>query len=130
MSAIRFAAAVAAGLTFTCAVVDTAVAQTPTAATPDVAVPTMNCDNPGTAPLDRAGAAMTRFIKRVEDYKVCVNAYTAAQSAKANDYAAMSRAYGDAANKAIDGYNDYINALNASQKSDKPGAERTQSTGK
>lgn len=120
MSAIRLAAVVTVALICPSLV----HAQTPAAA-PDVVVPQMNCENPGTAPLDRAGAAMTRFIKRVEDYKVCVNAYTAAQSAKANEYAAMSRAYGDAANKAIDGYNDYINALNASQKSDRNGAERT-----
>ncbi len=130
MSAIRIAAAVAAGLTLTCAATGSAVAQTAPAAAPTVTVPAMNCDNPGTAPLDRAGSQMTRFIKRVDDYKLCVNAYTAAQGAKAQEYAAMSRAYEDAANKAIDGYNEYINALNAATKSDKPGAERTGSPAK
>lgn len=87
------------------------------AAAPNVDVPAMSCVNPGSPPLDRAGSDMTRFSKRVEDYKVCINEYTRSTGAKANELAAQSRAYADAANKAIDDYNTYVTALNEKTKS-------------
>lgn len=91
------------------------------ATTPSVDVPPMTCTVPGSPPLDRAGSDMGRFQKRVDDYKVCVNQYTQSTGAKANEYAAQSRAYADAANKAIDDYNTYVTALNEATKSTKGG---------
>ena len=86
--------------------------------------PTMNCPNPGSSPLDRASPDMNRFQKRVEEYKVCVNTYAASTGAKANDYAAQSKTWSDAANKAIDDYNAYVTKLNEATKSPKGGAEK------
>lgn len=120
MSTIRSAVALTGCLTVLCSL--SAFAQQPAA--PAVDVPPMTCVSPGSAPIDRASPSMTRFSKRVEEYKVCVNQYTAMVGAKANDLAAQSRAYSDAANKAIDDYNAYIIALNESTKSTKSGAEK------
>lgn len=83
------------------------------------AVPAMDCPVPGFAPLDKSGTEMTRFQKRVDEYKVCVNKYAAANGAKANELADQSRAHADAANKAIDDYNAYVTKLNESSKSTK-----------
>lgn len=78
-----------------------------------VVVAPMNCPKPGDfAPVDRASPEMTRFQKRLEEYKNCVFAYTKTNGAKASDFAAQSRAYADAANGAIDDYNAYVTELN------------------
>ena len=92
-----------------------------TTATP-VQVPAMECENPGSAPLDKASPQMGRFSKKVEDYKNCVNAYVKVTGGKSNELSDQARAYNEAANKAIDDYNVYIVKLNESTKSDKSGA--------
>ena len=99
-------------------------AQTAPSAAAVAQVPANDCQDPGSAPLNRAGPEMTRFSKRVEEYKVCTNKYVTAQGAKSNELADQARAYGDAANKAIDDYNTYINKLNEQTKSDKSGTTK------
>ena len=100
------------------AIAFSAAAQTPDAPAAVVVAP-MNCPKPGEfAPVDQQSAEATRFRKRLEEYKTCVQSYTKTNSAKANEFAAQSRAYGDAANKAIDDYNAYVTELNAKQKED------------
>ena len=111
---IRSAASLSASLTVLFAA--SAHAQQPAAT---VEVPSMNCPSPGSPPLDRASPDMARFQKRVDEYKVCVNQYASTTGAKANEYAAQSRAWSDAANKAIDDYNAYVTKLNEATKSTK-----------
>lgn len=101
-----------------------AEAQTAAPAATAVQVPQIECQSPGFAPLDKAGSDMTRFSKRVDEYKICVNAYVKSTGAKSNEYADQARAYGDAANKAIEDYNAYITKLNESTKSDKSGTTK------
>lgn len=115
---IAAASACLAGLLAT-----SAPAQQP-APTPAVEVPAMTCPSPGGLPVDRGGAEMGRFQKRVDDYKVCVNEYTKATGAKANEYAAQSRAYAEASNKAIDDYNAYVTGLNEASKAGKAGSAK------
>ena len=89
-----------------------------------VPVPAMDCENPGSAPLDKASPQMGRFTKKVDDYKTCVNAYSKATGAKSNEYADQAKAYNEAANKAIEEYNAYVTKLNESTKSDKSGTTK------
>lgn len=104
--------------------VQEAVAQQPAAAPTAVEVPQSTCKEPGFAPLDRNSPDMGRFQKRFDEYKVCVQAYAAANQAKATEYETQARAYSDAANKTIDAYNSYVNNLNDANKSTKSGAEK------
>jgi hypothetical protein len=106
------------------AMTSVAHAQTPASAAAMAQVPVNVCQDPGNAPLDRASPDMTRFAKRVEEYKLCTNKYVTEQGAKSNELADQARAYGEAANKAIDDYNTYINKLNEQTKSDKSGAKK------
>ncbi len=124
MSSIRSAAFLSASLVL--AALPSAHAQqpAPTPPTTAVTVPPMTCESPGAAPIGPPGPSFTRFQKRVDDYKVCVNQYAAAAGAKSNEFADQARAYADAANKAIDSYNAYVTALNESTKSTKSGAEK------
>ena len=93
-------------------------------ATTAVQVPAMDCENPGSAPLDKASPQMGRFTKKVDDYKNCVNAYVKVTGGKSNELADQSKAYNEAANKAIEDYNAYIVKLNESTKSDKSGTTK------
>jgi len=93
-------------------------------AAPAVQVPAMECENPGSAPLDKASPQMGRFSKKVEDYKICVNAYVKVTGAKSNEFADQAKAYNEAANKAIDDYNTYVTKLNEATKSDKSGTTK------
>ena len=121
MSLIRSATLLTFCLTAVCSI--DAMAQQPAPGAPVVVAP-MDCPNPGSPPLDKASPGMARFSKRVEEYKVCVNKYAAANGAKANEFADQARAYSDAANKAIDDYNAYVTQLNESTKSDKSGDKK------
>lgn len=93
-------------------------------ATTAVQVPAMDCENPGAAPLDKNSPQMGRFAKKVEDYKVCVNAYVTVTGGKSNELNEQAKAYNEAANKAIEDYNAYITKLNESTKVDKTGASK------
>jgi hypothetical protein len=109
-STIRTAASVSALAFLTCAL--PVRAQQPASA---AAVPPPACEKPADfAPLDRSDhRAMTRFQKGLDDYKTCIGDYSKTNGAKANELAAQSRVYADAANKAIDDFNAYIQEMNA-----------------
>ena len=123
MSSIRSLAALSASVTMLCAV-PSAIAQQPAPAAAAVVVPPMNCENPGAVPIGPQGPAMTRFQKKVDDYKICVNQYVAATGAKSNEFNEQARVYRDAANKAIDDYNAYVTKLNEATKTDSGAAPK------
>ncbi len=104
----------------------TAPATTTAAST--VTIPPLQCEKPSDALLiDPTAAHMKRLQKEVDDYKVCVNAYSHAMGAKANDLAEQSRAYAAAANGAIEGYNTFVTRLNAKAKGDSSTGDLKQS---
>jgi hypothetical protein len=75
--------------------------------------PPLDCAKPGDPPKPGASNAdITRFQKRLDEYKTCVSTYTKANAAKAQEYQAQARAYSDAANGAVDGFNAYVTELN------------------
>jgi hypothetical protein len=73
-------------------------------------IPPMQCEKPGNPPLDQQ--QMLRFGKRVDEYKLCVNEYARQMGTKGNEYADIARAYTNAANGAVDQYNEYVKDLN------------------
>jgi hypothetical protein len=84
-----------------------------------VAAPPVDCQKPGDfAPLDRSSPEAAKFQKKLEEYKNCVGVYARTNGAKANELAAQSRVYSDAANKSIDDYNAYVVQLNEKTKAD------------
>jgi hypothetical protein len=105
--------------TIALAFVASSYAQDPAPAPAPLAAPPMDCQKPGDfAPLDRSSPEAGRFQKKLEEYKVCVGAYARTNGAKANELAAQSRVYSDAANKAIDDYNAYVTQINDKTKAD------------
>lgn len=101
-----------------------AVAQQPAPTPAAVEVPPSTCKDPGFVPIDKASPEMGRFQKRVDEYKVCVQAYVQANRVKSNEFEVQARAYADAANKSIDEYNTYVNGLNDATKTTKSGATK------
>lgn len=100
-----------------------ASASTPAASA--VAIPAMQCEKPGDNPgIEPNQAQINRFQKKVDDYKLCVNAYAKSTGAKANEFADSARAYSAAANGAIEEYNAYVTALNAKAKGESGGARQ------
>lgn len=82
-------------------------------AAPPVAVPAMDCPTPGDVPKPVAGMnTVERFQKKVDDYKKCVNTYSLSLRTQAQDHAQTAKAYSDASNAAIEGYNAYVNKIN------------------
>ncbi len=109
----RIVRTVVVAATITLTFVASSYAQDPAPTT--VTAPPMDCQKPGDT-VPSAGAEVGRFQKRLEDYKNCIGAYSRTNGAKANELAAQSRVYGDAANKAIEDYNAYVAQLNAQVK--------------
>lgn len=115
MFTLRSVVSLSACLTLAAAV--PARAQPAPAPAAAVEVAPNTCVKPGDAPpVDRTGTELPKFQKRLDAYKACVNEYAAANGAKANDFAAQSRAYSAAANKAIEDYNAYVTMLNDAAK--------------
>ena len=87
-----------------------AAAQTGTPVTPST------CVSPGDIPSPRPGMnTAENFQKKVDAYGVCLKAYVAEQRAAADASITLARAHQDAANEAINAYNDYVTKLNAQQ---------------
>lgn len=106
------AVVLAFALTPLLATAQTAAPAAPAAATP-VTVPTMDCPTPGDVPKPVAGMnTMEKFQRKVDDYKKCVNTYALSLRAQATDHAQTAKAYSDASNAAIEGYNAYVGKIN------------------
>ena len=108
---MRFGTTLATSLAgLTLLVATSAHGQAASDAPPVANVPPMQCEKPGNPPLDQA--QMLRFGKRVDEYKLCVNEYARTMGAKGNEYADIARVYTNAANGAVDQYNEYVKDLN------------------
>ncbi len=105
---MRFGSILAPALTMLLATA--AHGQAAPAPLPPPVIPPMQCEKPGNPPLDQA--QMLRFGKRVDEYKLCVNEYARQMGAKGNEYADIARVYTNAANGAVDQYNEYVKDLN------------------
>ena len=102
-----------------------ALAQQAAAGSTNPAIPPMNCEKPGdSAGIEPNYAQQQRFQKKVGTYKLCVDDYAKAMSAKADEYVEIAKTYTNAANGAIDSYNTYVTALNAKQKGIDGGSPR------
>ena len=93
--------------------VATAQTAAPAPAATPVVVPAMDCPTPGDVPKPVAGMnTAERFQKKVDDYKKCVNTYSMALRTQAIEHQQTAKAYSDASNAAIEGYNAYVNKIN------------------
>jgi hypothetical protein len=84
-----------------------------------VQIPSLSCEKPGDAPLQPTYDQQKRYDKKRESYKECVMKYVGEMKKQADAEFEVSKKYQDAANGAIEEYNNWANQVNTTLKKEK-----------
>jgi hypothetical protein len=82
-------------------------------------IPSLSCEKPGDPPLQPTYEQQKRYDKKRDGYKECVMKYVGDMKQQADAQFEAGKKYQDAANGAIDEYNNWANQANTTLKKDK-----------